>query len=186
MTPQQGGNDGGKCEGKGTSAGRNKRTVWTIATKPYAEAHFATFPPALVEPCILAGTSEKGCCPECGAPWERVTEKGLTAHDGETECAFPKGTTANRLALLRQAARERGDEYVNTTQTIGWQPTCDCDAGEPIPCTVGLEAARLGRDAELIELNPEYAEMGRKRIKDGSPMFAEVELFGMPGGWSLK
>lgn len=36
--------------------GRNKRSVWTVATKPYSEAHFATFPPALIEPCILAGT----------------------------------------------------------------------------------------------------------------------------------
>jgi DNA modification methylase len=35
---------------------RNKRSVWTIATQPYSEAHFATFPPALVEPCILAGS----------------------------------------------------------------------------------------------------------------------------------
>ncbi len=35
---------------------RNKRSVWTIATQPYAEAHFATFPPALIEPCILAGS----------------------------------------------------------------------------------------------------------------------------------
>jgi len=38
---------------------RNKRTVWNVATKPYAEAHFATYPPELIEPCILAG-SEKG------------------------------------------------------------------------------------------------------------------------------
>ena len=36
--------------------GRNKRTVWTIATQPYPEAHFATFPPKLIEPCILAGS----------------------------------------------------------------------------------------------------------------------------------
>lgn len=36
---------------------RNKRTVWTIATAPYSGAHFATFPPALVEPCILAGSA---------------------------------------------------------------------------------------------------------------------------------
>lgn len=35
---------------------RNKRTVWTLATKPYAGAHFATFPPKLIEPCILAGS----------------------------------------------------------------------------------------------------------------------------------
>ena len=42
-------------------AGRNKRSVWEIATQPYAKAHFATFPEKLVEPCILAG------CPEGGA-----------------------------------------------------------------------------------------------------------------------
>jgi len=36
--------------------GRNKRSVWSIPTEPFPEAHFATFPPALVEPCILAGT----------------------------------------------------------------------------------------------------------------------------------
>ena len=40
--------------------GRNKRSVWTINTYPYTEAHFATFPPALIEPCILAGCPEGG------------------------------------------------------------------------------------------------------------------------------
>ena len=35
---------------------RNRRSVWTVATKPYKGAHFATFPTALVEPCILAGS----------------------------------------------------------------------------------------------------------------------------------
>jgi DNA modification methylase len=39
---------------------RNKRSVWEIATSPYPEAHFATFPPALVEPCILAGCPKDG------------------------------------------------------------------------------------------------------------------------------
>jgi DNA modification methylase len=38
------------------SNGRNRRSVWTVATKPYKGAHFATFPPALIEPCILAGS----------------------------------------------------------------------------------------------------------------------------------
>jgi DNA modification methylase len=41
-------------------AGRNIRSVWTIATQPYPGAHFATFPQALVEPCIKAG------CPTLG------------------------------------------------------------------------------------------------------------------------
>jgi site-specific DNA-methyltransferase (cytosine-N4-specific) len=35
---------------------RNKRSVWTVATQPYAEAHFATFPPDLIKPCVLAGS----------------------------------------------------------------------------------------------------------------------------------
>jgi len=39
-------------------SGRNKRDVWTVTTKPYKEAHFATFPPDLIEPCILAGSKE--------------------------------------------------------------------------------------------------------------------------------
>src|SRR5690242_6222138 len=35
---------------------RNKRSVWTVSTKPFAGAHFATFPPELIQPCILAGS----------------------------------------------------------------------------------------------------------------------------------
>jgi len=54
---------------------RNRRSVWTVATQSYSGPHFATFPPALVEPMILAGTSARGCCPACGAQWVRVVEK---------------------------------------------------------------------------------------------------------------
>ena len=57
--------------------GRNKRSVWTVATAPYREAHFATYPPDLIKPCIMAGTSAKGCCAMCGAPWERVMERWI-------------------------------------------------------------------------------------------------------------
>lgn len=57
-----------------SGAGRNLRDVWTIPTEPFAKAHFATFPRKLVVPCIKAGTSDKGCCPECGAPWLRQTK----------------------------------------------------------------------------------------------------------------
>lgn len=39
--------------------GRNRRTVWSIPTEPFGDAHFATFPPALVEPCILAGSESR-------------------------------------------------------------------------------------------------------------------------------
>ena len=50
------------------SMGANLRNVWSIPTAGYRDAHFATFPPAVVEPCIEAGTSAKGVCAECGAP----------------------------------------------------------------------------------------------------------------------
>ena len=40
----------------GATVVRNRRSVWTVATKPYRGAHFATFPPALIEPCVLAGS----------------------------------------------------------------------------------------------------------------------------------
>jgi len=47
--------DGGGRQGCNETAGRNIRSVWTIATSPYADAHFATFPPELARRCILAG-----------------------------------------------------------------------------------------------------------------------------------
>ena len=53
----------------------------TIPTQPYPEAHFATYPEELVRRCILAGTSERGCCPECGGPWVREVE--LRRHNDE-------------------------------------------------------------------------------------------------------
>ena len=53
--------------------GRNKRDVWEIATRPYAEAHFATFPEALVDPCILAG------CPVGGLVLDPFIGSGTVA-----------------------------------------------------------------------------------------------------------
>ena len=52
---------------------RNKRSVWTVATRPFKDAHFATFPPALIEPCILAG------CPEGGTVLDPFGGAGTTA-----------------------------------------------------------------------------------------------------------
>ena len=48
--------DNGAACNKPDQITRNKRDVWTVATAPYAEAHYATFPPKLIEPCILAGS----------------------------------------------------------------------------------------------------------------------------------
>lgn len=85
------------------SAGRNKRSVWTVTPEPFAEAHFATFPQALIEPCIIAGSPPQGV-------------------------------------------------------------VLDIFAGSG---TTGLVAARLGRRAVLIELNPAYCDMIGDRFMAG-------------------
>mgnify|MGYP003136450433 CR=1 FL=1 len=95
----------------GSDGLRNKRSVWTVTTKPFSGAHFATFPPDLIEPCIKAG------CP-----------KGGTVLD-------PFG-----------------------------------GAG-----TTGMVADRLGRNAVLIELNADYAQIARDRLVDDCPLFTEIK-----------
>jgi DNA modification methylase len=50
------GKTNGNMKAVGRTDKRNRRSVWTVATQPYKGAHFATFPPALIEPCILAGS----------------------------------------------------------------------------------------------------------------------------------
>ena len=150
-------------------AGRNKRSVWEIATQPYAKAHFATFPEKLVEPCILAGTSEWGCCPECGAPWERVVEResgyeGGRRHDSLEKRGLSQGTGWKDGSQLAEAGAFR--------HTTGWRSTCKHGAG-PVPGTVldifagsgtvGLVAERLGRHSVLIDASEDYCRMARER-----------------------
>jgi site-specific DNA-methyltransferase (adenine-specific) len=60
-----------KAVGNGET--RNKRSVWTVTTKPYKGAHFATFPPDLIEPCVLAG------CPADGTVLDPFGGSGTTA-----------------------------------------------------------------------------------------------------------
>lgn len=157
---------------------RNKRSVWPIATSPYPEAHFATFPPELPELCIRAGTSEKGCCPMCGAPWERVTERVAEPDGLRNRGAGAKMDFHTRQTGSGQKLQDWLD--ANPKQTVGWAPTCD-HGHEPVPCTVldpfagagttGLVATRLGRHFIGIELNPTYANMARRRIDADCPLF---------------
>jgi DNA modification methylase len=158
-------------------ASRNKRSVWSIATQPYSGAHYATFPPALVEPCILAGTSEKGVCPRCGAPWERQTK---------TDYLNPGNRTTNGPRSLANRDFTAGFEVrlEKQVETLGWSASCACNSGEPVPATVldcfggsgtsALVADRLHRSAILIELNPKDVEMARNRLIGDAGMFADV------------
>ena len=149
---------------------RNKRSVWEIATHPYPEAHFATYPEKLVEPCILAGTSEKGVCAECGKPWEREVEKSPytppLVYDGS------RNVDASRQDKTRKLSGKQYNEQAHTT-TIGWQPTCECNA-DTVPATVldpfagsGTTLAvaqRLGRKSIGTDLSEEYLKLASKRL----------------------
>lgn len=70
----------GEIRGVGAN-GRNKRTVWTITTKPFKEAHFATYPEALCETPIRAGCPEF-VCNKCGKPREKIIKYGNLKEDG--------------------------------------------------------------------------------------------------------
>lgn len=113
------------------NAGRNKRTVWTITTRSYKGAHFATFPPELPEICIRAGTSEKGQCPECGKPWERNTKKVPTGEYQKMADGWDTGDGSH--GTIHREGRERGKSGIPVTKNIttGWQPTCNCDLPTP-------------------------------------------------------
>jgi len=155
--------------------GRNARSVWTIATQPYPEAHFATFPEELPRRCILAGTSAHGCCPECGAPWEREQEREDTRH-------WTERNQFSKKQLAQVANKDRNDGISKAASpiftTTGWRPTCAHDA-TPVPCTVldpfagsGTTLAvalALGRNAIGIELNPEYVKLAERRLAGVTP-----------------
>ena len=115
---------------------RNIRSVWTIAPAPYRKAHFATFPSALVRPCILAGTSEAGCCQVCGVPWVRVTSKGepdlehQRACGGDVDGNYHGQATKDFSGAKAQNASEvkaRILAGMRETQTICWKPGCKCE-----------------------------------------------------------
>ena len=176
---------------KRSPASRNIRSVWHIATTPYKNAHFATFPPDLIEPAILAGTSAKGVCSACGAPWRRQIL--ATAPDGRTAIMGARSPKMDDGPLIGRNAFDsdvRGSftasHGVLSKQTIGWEPTCACAPCRAVPATVldpffgsgttGLVCDRLQRDCIGIDLNPEYAAMATARITDDAPLFAQVEV----------
>lgn len=169
---------------------RHLRSVWTITTEACAEAHFATFPRALVRPCVLAGTSARGACSSCGAPWERIVELGEAdlehqrACGGDAEGEYHGKATkdfAGAMAEDASAVKARILAGMRERKTVGWRPRCTCEgAGEPVPCvvldpffgtgTTGVVALEEGRDAVGLELNPEYAAIARRRTGKVEPV----------------
>ncbi len=104
--------------------GRNRRSVWEICTEPFPGAHFAVFPRALAELCIRAGTSERGCCPECGAPWEKVVRRQRTLNGEEAVSGGWPSSGEQRLGP-QGVGHWR---FSTKAETLGWRPTCTCGA----------------------------------------------------------
>lgn len=178
--------------------GANLRNWWLISPEPLRdEEHYAAYPSELVRRPILAGTSERGCCPTCSAPWRRVTEVSYTASTpggrrpkgARPVDAGHRGATADnkRVAQGEYApqAMRHGRAFKDTT-TTGWAPTCSCPLADPVPCrvldifggsgTTAIVADQLGRDCTLIELNATYAEMARRRVTNAAPLFVQVAV----------
>lgn len=162
--------------------GRNRRTVWSLPTSPFPEAHFATFPPGLVEPCILASTSAHGCCASCGAPFERDVTRGAELRaqkiangcnkDGRYHGKARKNYAAARAQNPR-AVKARILKGMKERITVGWRQTCRCRPVTTKPCvvldpfagsaTTGMVCDRTGREFIGIELNPAFVKMGNRR-----------------------
>jgi hypothetical protein len=170
-----------KPAGDFVSGKRNKRSVWRISTKPFKEAHFATYPPELPEPCILAGTSEEGVCAKCGTPWQRIIEKGEPLLEWRQACGGDlngeydgqaikeyEGTGAQNASDVKRRILAGMRERISR-----WEPGCDCNA-QTVPATVldpffgagttALVAEKHGRRWIGIELNPESVEIARRRL----------------------
>ena len=159
---------------------RNKRSVWTVNTKPYKEAHFAVFPTDLIEPCVLAGSSAK-ICSGCGKSYRRemvttdVPDRNVREH---MVGVIPKRDKTSRM--------NSKDMLSLTKEDNGFVKQCECDTDkteqdriiDPFggSGTTALVADRHNRDATVIELNEAYIEIAKKRLEGDAPLFAKVEI----------
>jgi DNA modification methylase len=164
---------GGTEERWTPGGGRNKRNVWEIATQPFPQAHFATFPTRLVEPCVLAGSS-RTACGVCGAPWRRIVERVESGFDGSRygERAVAASGGAISGGTARSTLGSAGGTLTADYRTVGWEPSCGHDGTghclvlDPFAGsgTVGVVSAWHGREFIGIELNPDYCAMAEQRI----------------------
>ena len=158
--------------------GRNIRSVWEFPTQPYPEAHFAVFPEKLPEICIKAGTPEEGCCSKCGKPWVRMTERVDKGWDGSKygENAVAASGGAKSGGTAQSTLGSSHGQLVGSQQTLGWQPTCKCNA-DKVPSlvldpfsgsgTVLWVAKKLNRRVVGYELSKEYCELALDRNRQG-------------------
>ena len=167
---------------------RNLRNVWHLGPSPYPDAHFAVFHPGIPKRAILAGTSEKGACSECGAPKVRIVKRESFGdwnpepgrNDSRKVNAQKPDRKRQRMLKNTYEARDRGGDHDNPfpePKTEGWESGCRCAAQEiKVPAvvldpffgsgTTGEVAQNLGRRWIGIDLKPEYCELAVKRIQN--------------------
>jgi DNA modification methylase len=145
----------------------NKRSVWTVCTKPFKEAHFATFPEALIEPMVKAGCPEF-VCNKCGKAREALFEKGDIIEQRNPE----KGKLQDEKNIYHNEGLRDGFE-LRANKKIGLTD-CGCNAGFSKGIvldifmgagTTAVVAKKQGRHYLGIELNPKYVEIARKRLE---------------------
>jgi DNA modification methylase len=165
---------------QGNPAGRN---LWNwLPWQPEAlkDEHYAAFPRWLPRLAIRAGTSERGVCPACGAPWRRVTRVDY-ANPGNRTTNGPR-SLANREMTAGFAVR-----LEKRVATTGWEPGCGCPdndgsaraviydpfAGSGTTCLVALQE---GRHFVASELSPKYVALANRRIARETGWHRKVAL----------
>jgi hypothetical protein len=139
-TDASAGNHFGRVFGGHTT--RNKRSVWTINPRPYQGAHFATWPPELVELMIKAGSSRHGVCPACGGPWQDMGEGWVPT----CQCENNKPVYATVLdpfsgsATTGYAALNLGRDYIGIDLNLEYLPMAETRVvGEAPPAREDIE-----------------------------------------------
>jgi DNA modification methylase len=161
-------------------AGANKRDVWTLSHTQFEGEHYAGFPLDLPKLCILASTSEKGRCADCGTPYKRMTERNsLERFDlDESDPRYRPARYDSKYDAIR--TKEGNGQRFTEVISLGFAKSCKCQTEEVLPCivldpfsgsgTTGLVGLQLGRSYLGLELNEAYIKMTEQRFDGGSTL----------------
>lgn len=133
---------------------RNPRDVWTINTKPFTEAHFATFPPALVEPILRAG-APRYVCRTCQMPYRHVVERSPVPTEIQAALEEARGRTRDVTGRSDgHTSYKPAKNYQRRILADSYQPSCRCvDRREPVEGTSETLRATLdesGRQGSVV------------------------------------